>query len=83
MIQGFLNACFNVLEGLLSFLPSFGFVNRFVEGMNGIAGYMYEASAFIPTIDLFICVGLVSTFYVGLFAVRCINWVIHRIPFLN
>lgn len=79
MIQGILDVCFSVLEWLIGLFPSFEFVNNFVSALNAVSNILYEAS---PR-DIFICIGLISTFYVSLFGTKCLNWIIHRIPFIN
>jgi hypothetical protein len=83
MIQGILSICFDILEWLIGLFPSFEFVNNFVSSLNAISGILYEASPFVPFRDIFICIGLISSFYIGLFGMKCINWIIHRIPFIN
>ena len=83
MIQGILDICFRVLEWLIGLFPSFEFVNNFVSALNAVSNILYEASPFVPFRDIFICIGLISTFYVSLFGTKCINLLIHRIPFIN
>lgn len=83
MIQGILSICFDILEWLIGLFPSFEFVNNFVSSLNAVANILYEASPFVPIRDIFICVGLISSFYVWLFGTKCVNWLIYRIPFIN
>lgn len=83
MVQGFLDLCFNLLEWLIGLLPDMSFIGDFNDAANSISGLLYEASAIIPFSDLFICVGIISGFYVTLFGIRVINWIIHRIPIIN
>ncbi|MGT2801028.1 hypothetical protein [Streptococcus marmotae] len=83
MVQGLLGMLFGILEWLISLFPSFQFINKFVLSLNSISSVLYEASPFVPFNDLFICIGLISSFYIGLFLIKGINWIIHRVPFLN
>lgn len=83
MVQSVINVCINVLEWLISLFPTITFFQDFSSAINSLSKVLYESSAIIPFSDLFICIGLISSFYIVLFGIKCINWIIHRIPFIN
>ncbi|MGT2757716.1 hypothetical protein [Streptococcus ovuberis] len=83
MIQGLIDVCINILQWIIGLFPKVTFFSSISESVAGIYDYLYNASAIIPVSDFFICIGLISGFYVTLFAVKVINWVVHRIPFIN
>ncbi|MEX5398791.1 hypothetical protein ABPH35_10640 [Streptococcus sp. ZJ93] len=83
MIQGLVDMCISALEWLISLFPVITFFSNISESIASIYDYLYNASAIIPVSDFFICLGIISGFYVTLFAVKVINWIVHRIPFIN
>lgn len=83
MVQGIVDVCISLLEWLISLIPKVNFFEGFASAVSGIYAILYEASVIIPFSDLFICIGAISSFYVSLFAIKCINWIVHRVPFLN
>lgn len=83
MVQGLLNIVFNALEWLLGLFPKVTVFQNISESVAGIYNYLYDVSALVPVSDFFICLGIISGFYVSLFAIKVFNWVLHRVPFLN
>lgn len=83
MIQGILDILFNILASMIEIFPKIEFLDRFSEVLSGIVNILEDGSVFIPFNDIFICLSLASGFYISLFVIKCVNWVIHRIPFIN
>ncbi len=83
MVQGILNILFNVLEWFIGLFPKITVFTQISESVAGIYNYLYSVSAIVPVSDFFICIGLISGFYVVLFGVKIFNWILHRIPVLN
>lgn len=83
MIQGIIDILFNIAEWILSFFPKITIFSTISESISGIYSYLYSVSAIVPVSDFFICIGIISAFYVSLFGVKLFNWILHRIPVLN
>lgn len=83
MLQGLIDVCIGLLEWLIGLIPQVSFFEGFASAVSSIYGVLYEASVLIPFSDLFICISVISGFYVTLFVIKCINWIVHRIPILN
>ena len=83
MLQGLIDMCIGLLEWLIGLIPQVTFFEGFGSAVSSIYGVLYEASVIIPFSDLFICIGVISGFYVTLFVIKCINWIVHRVPILN
>ena len=69
MLQGLIDMCVGLLEWLIGLIPRITFFEGFTSAVSSIYGVLYEASVIIPFSDLFICIGVISGFYVTLFQV--------------
>lgn len=83
MIQGILNVLFNVCNWFIGLFPTITIFSDISESVAGIYSYLYAVSAIVPVSDFFICIGIISGFYVSLFLIKLSNWILHRIPILN
>ena len=83
MLQGIIDMCIGLLEFFIFLILQVTYFDGFASAVSSIYGVLYEASVIIPFSDLFICIGVISGFYVTLFVIKCINWIVHRIPILN
>lgn len=83
MVIMIINFFVSILDALFSTLPRITFFDGIAQGLNAIFDFFYQLSPLIPFSTLFICLNVISIFYVSLFVMNTVKFVIHRIPFLN
>lgn len=82
MLQGLLNAAFDALDWLVSLFPTLDMSIFQLESMLTIFDLIHKSSFFIPWSTVFICCGIVVTFYNTKNTLQLINWLIDKIPFI-
>lgn len=83
IVELILTPIFSILGWLINLMPVIVFPEYLMGSITGMISIFNTANFFLPMSSLFVILGVIMAFEMGMVVFYVVNWVVHRVPFIG